>query len=63
VEFLYSDEWLFPINSFIEHHCLIFSTADTSEFEKEKRKVYLEYCKTVASTLDGFIAVLGSDRS
>ena len=39
VEFLVSDEWLLPVNDFIEENCLIFSTSDQQEFKDEKREI------------------------
>ena len=31
LDFIYSDEWLNPINTFIEEYCLIFSTNEPEE--------------------------------
>ena len=63
LDFIYSDEWLNPINTFIEEYCLIFATNEPEEFKDEKNKVFESYRKMVASTLDDFLTqILGIQR-
>ena len=40
VDFIESDEWLLPIESFTDYFCIVFPTKDYNEHKAEKLKVY-----------------------
>ena len=63
MDFIYSYEWLEPINTFIEEYCLIFSGNDDDKWSVENSKGFKQYRKMVGSTLDTFLKdVLGMQR-
>ena len=43
IDFIESDEWLLPIESFIDYFCLLFPTQDYDDHKPEKVKVFDEY--------------------
>ena len=51
-DYLDSDEWIFPIQSFIDYYCVVFSTEDPKENFEEKGVVYNEYKQIVCANLD-----------
>jgi len=63
LDFIYSDEWLLPIDSFIEYNCLIFTSADETESMQEKTRIYNDYRDTIANYIDKFLRnCLGMNR-
>lgn len=59
-DFLDSDEWIFPIQSFIDYYCIVFPTSDPQEHLSEKQTVFGEYKQIVKVNLDRFLSeVLG----
>lgn len=62
-DFLDSDEWIFPVQSFIDYYCVVFAHEDPKENFTEKQVVYKEYKEIVCSNLDKFLAdVIGLTR-
>ena len=55
IDFIESDEWLLPIESFIDYFCLVFPTQDYNEHKSEKMKVFNEYQSIVRLNLDSFL--------
>jgi hypothetical protein len=55
IDFFQSDEWLMPIESFIDYFCIIFSTKDTQEDKAEKIKVFEDYRSIVNANLNEFL--------
>ena len=49
IDYIESDEWLLPIESFIDYFCIAFPTPDIEEHFTEKNQIYTEY-KTVVQT-------------
>ena len=63
VEFLETDEWIFPIQSFIDYYCVIFATDAPLEHLEEKSRVYEQYKNTVSTNMNEFLSsVLGITR-
>ena len=40
IDFIESDEWLLPIESFIDYFCILFPTMDYSVNKPEKMKIF-----------------------
>ena len=40
IDFIESDEWLLPIESFIDYFCLLFPTPNYNEERPEKMKIF-----------------------
>ena len=55
IDFIESDEWLLPIESFIDYFCLMFPTQDYNEHKPEKMKIFTEYQAIVKLNLDSFL--------
>ena len=55
IDFIESDEWLLPIESFIDYFCLMFPTQDYEEHKPEKMKIFQEYRSIVKLNLDSFL--------
>ena len=55
IDFIESDEWLLPIESFIDYFCLLFPTQDYEENKPEKMKIFQEYRSIVKLNLDNFL--------
>ena len=55
IDFIESDEWLLPIESFIDYFCIVFPTMDYSVNKPEKMKIFQEYRSIVKTNLDGFL--------
>ena len=55
IDFIESDEWLLPIESFIDYFCLLFPTQDYEEHKQEKMKIFSEYRSIVKLNLDSFL--------
>ena len=55
IDFIESDEWLMPIESFIDYFCLMFPTQDYEEHKPEKFKIFQEYRSIVKLNLDSFL--------
>mmetsp|Transcript_7563 Transcript_7563/g.10725 ORF Transcript_7563/g.10725 Transcript_7563/m.10725 type:complete len:139 (-) Transcript_7563:1364-1780(-) len=55
IDFIESDEWLMPIESFIDYFCLVFPTQDYDDHKPEKMKVFQEYQSIVKLNLDSFL--------
>ena len=55
VDFIESDEWLMPIESFIDYFCLMFPTSNYDEHLPEKMKIFQEYRSVVKMNLDSFL--------
>lgn len=63
MDFLNTDEWILPIESFITNYCLVFSTDDPKESFAEKNQIYDEYKRIMTENLDKFLnGVLGMTR-
>jgi hypothetical protein len=43
VDFLGSQEWVMPVQSFIDYYCVIFATDSPEDHLTEKKRVYDEY--------------------
>ena len=43
MDFLETDEWIFPVQSFIDYYCVVFATDIPLEHLEEKSRVYDEY--------------------
>ena len=55
IDFIESDEWLLPIESFIDYFCIMFPTMDYNENRPEKMKIFQEYQAIVKLNLDAFL--------
>lgn len=55
IDFIESDEWLLPIESFIDYFAIVFPTRDSNENKREKEKVFDEYRSIVKLNLDTFL--------
>lgn len=55
IDFIESDEWLLPIESFIDYFCLMFPTNNYEEHMPEKMKIFQEYRSVVKLNLDSFL--------
>lgn len=55
IDFIESDEWLMPIESFIDYFCLMFPTQDYNDCKPEKIKIFSEYQSIVKLNLDQFL--------
>ena len=55
IDFIESDEWLLPIESFIDYFCLLFPTQNSQENEREKMKIFEEYRSIVKLNLESFL--------
>ena len=55
IDFIESDEWLLPIESFIDYFCLLFPTNDYNENIREKMKIFQEYKAVCKVNLDDFL--------
>jgi len=55
VDFIESDEWLLPIESFIDYFCIVFPTQNSEEHKSEKLKVFAEYRSIIKTNLDSFL--------
>ena len=55
IDFIESDEWLLPIESFIDYFCIVFPTQDYETHRSEKMKVFQEYQSIVKLNLDSFL--------
>ena len=55
IDFIESDEWLLPIESFIDYFCSIFPTPDYDTDRKEKLQVFREYKSVVKTNLTIFL--------
>ena len=63
IDFIESDEWLLPIESFIDYFCLVFPTNNTKDHRPEKEKVYAEYKSIVNANLNKFLRdILAYDK-
>jgi len=64
VDFLGSQEWNMPVQSFIDYYCVIFATDSPEDHLTEKKRVYDEYKQVVGSNLDRFMrTVMHMDAS
>lgn len=43
LDYVVSDEWVLPVQSFIDYYCVVFATEDYQEHLEEKQRVYTEY--------------------
>ena len=43
MDFLETDEWIFPVQSFIDYYCVVFATDVPLEHLEEKSRIYDEY--------------------
>lgn len=55
IDFIESDEWLMPIESFIDYFCIMFPTQNSEEHRPEKMKIFNEYRSIVKLNLDTFL--------
>ena len=55
IDFIESDEWLLPIESFIDYFCIMFPTMDYNENRTEKMKIFQEYQAIVKLNLETFL--------
>ena len=55
MDFIESDEWLLPIESFIDYFCIMFPTDDLEEHRPEKLKIFNEYRSIVKLNLETFL--------
>lgn len=55
IDFIESDEWLLPIESFIDYFCIMFPTSNYNEHFKEKNRIFNEYKSIVVCNLDTFL--------
>ena len=55
LKFVVSDEWVLPVQSFIDYYCVVFATEDYQEHLEEKQRVYHEYKKIVSGNLNSFL--------
>ena len=55
IDFIDSDEWLLPIESFIDYFCLLFPTQDYEQDKPEKMKIFTEYRSIVKLNLESFL--------
>ena len=55
IDFIESDEWLLPIESFIDYFCVLFPTQDYNQNRPEKTKIFQEYSAIVKTNLNGFL--------
>ena len=63
IDYIESDEWLLPIESFIDYFCLVFPTNNTQHHRPEKMKVYAEYKSIVNANLNNFLRdILAYDK-
>ena len=62
-DYLDSDEWIFPIQSFIDYYCVVFSTEDPQENFSEKQVVFKEYKEIVCQNIDEFLKGEGGSKS
>jgi hypothetical protein len=55
IDFIESDEWLLPIESFIDYFCIAFPTPEPQEHFEEKNKIFQEYKQVVQTNLHKFL--------
>ena len=55
VDFIESDEWLLPIESFIDYFCIMFPEEDYETNRPEKMKIFDEYRAIVKLNLETFL--------
>jgi hypothetical protein len=51
VDFLCSQDWNMPVQSFIEYYCIIFASENEQEHFAEKQTIYKEYKQVVGTNL------------
>lgn len=55
IDFIESDEWLLPIESFIDYFSVMFPTSSYNEHFKEKNMIFGEYKSIVKTNLESFL--------
>ena len=55
MDFIESDEWLLPIESFIDYFCIMFPSSDSGENRPEKIRIFNEYRSIVKLNLETFL--------
>jgi hypothetical protein len=55
MDFIESDEWLLPIESFIDYFCIMFPSSDSGENRPEKMRIFNEYRSIVKLNLETFL--------
>ena len=54
IDYLESEEWIIPVQSFIDYYCVVFATKNKTEHIQEKQRVYDEYKSVVGGNLNYF---------
>lgn len=55
IDFIESDEWLLPIESFIDYFSVMFPTSSYNEHFKEKNRIFNEYKSIVKLNMETFL--------
>ena len=55
MDFIESDEWLLPIESFIDYFCIMFPSNEIEENRPEKMRIFNEYRSIVKLNLETFL--------
>jgi The ARF-like 2 binding protein BART len=55
LNYMASDEWVLPVQSFIDYYCVVFATEEYHEHQDEKQRVYQEYKQIVSGNLNIFL--------
>jgi len=55
MDFIESDEWLLPIESFIDYFCNMFPSNEIEENRPEKMRIFNEYRSIVKLNLETFL--------
>ena len=55
IDYIESDEWLLPIESFIDYFNIAFPTPDPQDHFNEKNKIFQEYIAVIQTNLNQFL--------